>query len=716
MRTLAPSLDAAGELDPVGRVVLEFEEAWRSGPPLLDRFRARFGGADVSYGVAELVLADLRNRFARGERPAVREYLGRYPELAAEQGRALSLIYEEYCLRAEAGEAVNPSVFCRGYPTWRDSLVSQLAYHRDLSRAVEPVDSTPAFPRPGDRFGEFELVELLGKGASAHVFHARMAKLGGKSFALKISPDRGDEPRIIGRLDHPNIVPVSSIVVDPGTGLRGLCMPYRPGVTLDEVVRGLRGRGGPPRRARDLRAMVDPEADTRRTHGDAPGWSDFPGAGSYADAVAWVGLKIAQALSHAHGRGFYHRDVKPENVLLNGRDGPQLIDFNLAHDPALAGAARSAHRGGTLPYMAREHLEAFLDPARWDEVDGRADLFSLGLVLRELLTLQPPPRPGDRLPLPRAINAMIQAREAARPPIRDANPRVPHALAAIVAKCLTASAADRYASAADLAADLALYLGRRPLLYAKNPSPLEVALNGLRRHRAPFAAAAVAVAIAIPCLRIYYDSHGALDIRASSETLEALEAAVGAESLGRAADANTKITEIVGERGDAIAGMKATLRRHPGSLALRLGLAKAYEAALWPDQAEREYRDVLARDPHCVAAIGGLGNVEQMRGRHAEAIRLFDQAIDGASGAEDLASCGAVPSYRRNRGFELILLGEEDRERGRFEAACVRFEKALSDFASIDPHTNGKLDKTLLLRRKHFSALAGLGLGRSLLA
>ncbi len=146
--------------------------------------------------------------------------------------------------------------------------------------------------------------------------------------------------------------------------------------------------------------MVDPEADARRADGDAPGWSDFPAAGSYADAVAWVGLKIAQALSHAHGRGFYHRDVKPENVLLNGRDGPQLIDFNLAHDPALAGAARSAHRGGTLPYMAREHLEAFLDPARWDDVDGRADLFSLGLVLRELLTLQSPARPGDRLPLP----------------------------------------------------------------------------------------------------------------------------------------------------------------------------------------------------------------------------------------------------------------------------------------------------------------------------
>ena len=352
-------------------------------------------------------------------------------------------------------------------------------------------------------------------------------------------------------------------------------MPYRPGVTLDEVVGRLRTTGGPPRRAWELREMVDPEADTRRADGDAPGWSDFPGAGTYADAVAWVGIKIAQALSHAHGRGFYHRDVKPENVLLNGRDGPQLIDFNLAHDPAHAGAARSAHRGGTLPYLAREHLEAFLDPSRWEATSTAApDLFALGLVLRELLTLEPPARPADRLPLARAINAMVQVRQSAGRPIRKANRRVPHALAAIVEKCLAASAADRYASAADLAADLALYLGRRPLLYARNPSPTEIAFNGLRRARVPLAAAAVVVAIAIPCLYLYLESHGALDIPASPITLEMLEKAVG-EEVSQPEEADKRIEALFVNPADAINGLKSTLRRHPDSLALRLGLAKA---------------------------------------------------------------------------------------------------------------------------------------------
>src|SRR5947208_1765486 len=102
MGTLAPSVGLESELDPVSRVVLEFEEAWRSGgPPPLDRFRDRLGRDEVPCGLAELVKADLQNRYRLGQRPAAREYLDRFPELAEDGGRALSLIYEEYCLRAE---------------------------------------------------------------------------------------------------------------------------------------------------------------------------------------------------------------------------------------------------------------------------------------------------------------------------------------------------------------------------------------------------------------------------------------------------------------------------------------------------------------------------------------------------------------------------------------------------------------------------------------
>ncbi len=716
MRTLAPSASLADDLDPVSRVVLEFEEAWRSGPPPLERFRTRLGD-DAPYGLAELVKADLQNRYRRGERPAAREYLDRFPELATEGGRALSLIYEEYCLRVEAKEAVDASEFCRDYPTWRDSLVSQLAYHRDLSRAVEPPpaeDDAPGFPAPGDRFGEYDLIQFLGEGASAHVYLAGLASLGGKQFALKVSRDRGLEPEILGKLDHPNIIPVISSVVDPATGLRGLVMPYRPGLPIDKLIRRLR-REGLPRRARILRAMVDSVPDPEDKEGARPGWSDFPDAAPYADAVAWIGLKAARALAHAHFRGFFHRDVKPENILLNGRDGPQLIDFNLAHDPHSADAARSAQRGGTLPYMAREHLEAFRDPTLWPRVGGRADLFSLGLVLRELLTLQPPARPADGLPLPRAINAMIQAREAPRPPIRRANPRVPHALEAIVAKCLAASPDDRYASAAALAEDLALYLARRPLLHATNPSRGEAALNALRRHRVAIAGAGALLAIAVTTRMWLTAPPSPLQNTQSRETTEVLEGAAADEAAGRHGAAYEKIGVAI-KHGDAVRSFEEATRRHPGSLALLIGLAGAYEETNLLGDAARTYRDVLARDAGRVAALAGLANVQVRRGRDAEAVGLLDQCIALAEKAGPGIIRSWLPTYRLIRGRELISLGDAAYDRENFDEARSHFGKALDDLKKLDPHPlrkDGSSDIDLEAFRERHIAVSLHGLGRA---
>lgn len=711
MRTLAPSVGLASELDPVSRLVLEFEEAWRSGPPPLDRFRDRLGGEEAPFGLAELVKADLQNRFRRGERPEAREYLDRFPELA-EGGRALSLIYEEFCLRSESGAGADASEFCRRYPTWRDSLASQLAYHRDLSRAVEPAGEAPAFPAVGDRFVGYDLVDLLGKGSSAHVYLARSPALGGKPFALKVGPDRGGEPAIIGRLDHPNIVPVTTMVVDPETGLRGLCMPYRPGLALDELIRRLRRDGLPPD-ADGLRSMVDVESG--RGEETPPGWADFPSAGTYADAIAWVGLKVAHALAHAHARGVYHRDVKPENVLLNGRDGPQLIDFNLAHDPDSADSARAAHRGGTLPYMAREQLEAFLDPALWGAVDGRSDLFSLGLVLRELLTLAPSPRPSDHLPLPRAVSAMIRARETPGPPIRRFNRRVPHALAAIVAKCLAAAPADRYPSATALAEDLGRYLALRPLRHARNPSPIERVANAARRHRARAAVAGLLVAVVIPCAVLLTLPKGGRGFAPTEATLGVLDLAVADEAAGRPAEADRKIARAA-TRADAIRSFEAAVLRYPGSAALKMGLASAYVREKYLDDAARTYAAILDRDPGRTPALVGLANVERLQNHHARAADLFGRCIAQAERLRPGPVRDALPRYRVNRAWELILLGDEANDAGNFAASPPYFLAALGELDRLDPpRSGGNSDADIAFDREFEAATARLGLGRAAL-
>ena len=166
----------------------------------------------------------------------------------------------------------------------------------------------------------------------------------------------------MGRLDHEHIVPVHSVVFQPETRLRGLIMPYRPGLPLDEVIR----RVNPTSRPRSARVLWDVVAAAAPTDAQAldghPGWGAFPMRGTYAQGVAWIIGTLAGAVAYAHAREIHHRDIKPANVLLTLHHGPQLLDFNLAYDPHAAEQAEAALRGGTLPYMAPEQLEAFIDP------------------------------------------------------------------------------------------------------------------------------------------------------------------------------------------------------------------------------------------------------------------------------------------------------------------------------------------------------------------
>ena len=317
-------------------------------------------------------------------------------------------------------------------------------------------------------------------------------------MALKVSHDRGSEPSILGQLEHPHIVTVHSVAVEPETKLRGLCMPYRPGLPLDEVIR----RVDPASRPRGARALIDvlvnPSDGSSGTATKRGGWESFPFRGSYAEGVAWVAATLAEALAYAHAKNIYHRDVKPANVLLTYGFGPQLLDFNLSHDPHSAEQAEAALRGGTLPYMAPEQLEAFLDPTRWDEVVGQADLYSLGLLMRELLTGQAPETPEPALPLPRAIRALLDRRLEFHSGLRQANPKIPHALEAVVERCLSFAPGDRYHDAGALAEDLRLFLARCPLKHVLNPSRRERSTNWVRRHRLVLAVAASAmVALAV---------------------------------------------------------------------------------------------------------------------------------------------------------------------------------------------------------------------------
>ncbi len=657
MRTThAPAADPAA-LDSIDLTLRRFEDDWRRGRPDLDRHRH----APISV-LAALVKADLRCRFDRGERPAAAEYLDRFPNLSGASDRVLSLVYEEYCLQEEYGGRPDTADFCARYAPWADSLESQLRYHRVLSQvAGSPPPKAPIFPGLGDHFGPFLILKELGRGGAGRVYLARDESLGNREVALKISHDRGNEPSIMGRLEHPHIVPVHSVVRLPdGAKLRGLCMAYRPGLPLDDLIQKVDPASRPVGALAIKKALRGSAAEASV---GGSGWETFPDRGTYAEGVAWLIAVLAEALAYAHGRQIFHRDVKPANVLLTYREGPQLLDFNLSHDPHSAAEADDAIRGGTLPYMAPEQLEAFLDPARWGDVAEPADLYSLGLMLRELLNGEAPDLPDPTLPLPRAIRALLDRRADFRPEIRKRNPTIPHALDAIAERCLAFNPATRYPNAAALADDLRRFLDRRPLKGAENRSTREVASNWLSRRKPSMFLAAVVLLCGIGVAM--FGPSGTIGARPSrvdqrpefqraANDLDAGRIASALERLNRqgaeswdspaAVFLNAAAHARAGQTREAFDALERfwSLPRAEESLVVwaqsRPGFASHVEKVgrevLTPgasdatrDRVERTFKMALRLDPGTLRAREGLAVVEESRGHHAAALEILNGVI-----------------------------------------------------------------------------------------
>ncbi|XZE51905.1 protein kinase domain-containing protein [Planctomycetaceae bacterium SH139] len=200
----------------------------------------------------------------------------------------------------------------------------------------------------------------------------------------------------------------------------------------------------------------------------------------YVESVAWIGAQLANALEHAHRLGIIHCDIKPANVLLAADGQPRLLDFNVAQEPLLErgnqveGTIAEGNPvliGGTPGYMAPEHVE-LLNGKHDCRLDGRADIFALGVVLFELLARR---RPGKR-----ELSAVTAANF--RRMLRTENPKVTPAMAAIVAKCVVADREERYSTATELYEDLYAHVHHRPLVHQPEPSLLERCRKWRRRH------------------------------------------------------------------------------------------------------------------------------------------------------------------------------------------------------------------------------------------
>jgi serine/threonine protein kinase len=201
-------------------------------------------------------------------------------------------------------------------------------------------------------------------------------------------------------------------------------------------------------------------------------------------------VQAAEALEYAHQQGVVHRDVKPANLLVDGRDHLWVADFGLAQVQADAGLTLSGDLLGTLRYMSPEQTQggrALLDQ--------RTDVYSLGVTLYELLALEPAFDGQDRPALLRQVTE-----EEPRPP-RQLNRSIPADLETIVLKALEKEPADRYQTAQELADDLRRFLEDRPIR-ARRPTVRQRLSKLARRHQAVVGTALAGLLLAVLVLAV----------------------------------------------------------------------------------------------------------------------------------------------------------------------------------------------------------------------
>jgi tetratricopeptide (TPR) repeat protein len=365
-----------------------------------------------------------------GHTPDRSQWAARYPELAAE-------LAEFFASQDQVDSWTAPlrEVALAASLNYGDGNVTQC--------------DTPGSPATFSQriVGDYELLEEIARGGMGVIFKARQISAK-RTVALKMilagpyaSPADLQrfraEAEAAAQLDHPNIVPLYGVGEDNG----------RPYFSMKLIEGGNLA----------YRAAQSPRMESR--------------------GLVKLLATVARALHHAHQRGIIHRDLKPANILVDADGEPHLTDFGLAKrlnlpqgpfDPPLT---QSGAVVGTLTYMAPEQASGQRG------VTTAADVYSLGVILYEMLTGQPPFRGKDPL------ETLHQVLEAEPAPPRTSHPHIERDLETICLKCLRKEPVRRYASALALAEDLERFLAGEPIL-ARRATPWERVLKWTKRRPA----------------------------------------------------------------------------------------------------------------------------------------------------------------------------------------------------------------------------------------
>ncbi len=678
---------------------------------------------------------------------------------------------DEFTARCRQGESPTVEEYVRAHPDLADEIRELFPTIAALERAKSgsgrpPTSSGISGGVDRTHLGDYRLLREIGRGGMGLVYEAEQESLG-RRVAVKVLPrdlladakqtDRFErEARTAAKLHHTNIVPIFG--VGEQDGYHYYVMQLIRGIGLDvvsrELSRATQSSEGDARSSSRLTGLVSARgidvidfgrelaANISEGSDAASSWSssmptqplttedeiapvadsDTPklaetgipyepprrdgtlGA-SHGRSVARIGLQVADALTYAHSQGTLHRDVKPGNLLLDVDGTVWVADFGLAKGIDQAAITQPGDLVGTLRYMAPEQFRG--------HTDERSDIYSLGITLLELATLQPAFSAESRGEL---IGAIMRGdlSSAAR-----SSHGLPRDLHTVLLKATATDPAHRYASAADLAEDLRRFLEDRPVL-ARRIGPIERGWRWAQRN--PVLSGLTVSVAALLVLIAVITSAGYVHTRlANARVLDALDRA---ERVSRVAlDAlDTVFDEFAPRQTTAVLSASVSDAEETSDEALSVAVAPV----LSKETAELlegllPYYDRLAKiegtsenlAPKIAEANVRVGDIHQRLGQHDKAHKAYERAnrlyASLAQERPDRVDVQlALAQVDNKRGQLLYAMHQPEQGRACLEAAYQRL-KGLDD-SGTSAQTQLELARTCYyLARPHRPPLAVRG-------